>query len=132
MKRRHIILSIVLAVLLGGVGVFVWAVDKVVKSRTGPEIVYQLDNRPEFLTEALAMELAQKTLLTDRGGTRKWEPRSRDDRSKAIDGREDIFLNRNTVNYNRGYIIFHEGDSERIVDVELKGDVVVCRISLPK
>jgi hypothetical protein len=132
MKRRHIILSIVLAILLGGVGVFVWAVDKVVKSRTGPEIVYQLDNRPEYLTEALAMELAQKTLQTDRGSIRIWQPRSSDNRSKAPNGREDMFLNRNSVNANRGYFLFHEGDSDRIVDVELKGDVVVCQISLPK
>jgi hypothetical protein len=53
MKLRNIIRLVLLAILLSGVGfvgLVIWSVYKVHEALIGPEILYQLENRPEDTT----------------------------------------------------------------------------------
>ncbi|HQR07612.1 MAG TPA: hypothetical protein PLN21_12360 [Gemmatales bacterium] len=130
MKLRNIIKLSLLAILLIGVGVVAWAVNKALNARIGPERVFSLDHRPEFLTEALALDIAQKTLKMSKYH-RHWEPR-KDGRSTAPDGRVDEYISRNGLNPNLATIMLASGDFDIIVSMELKGDRVVSQTVLPK
>jgi hypothetical protein len=97
---------------------------------------FDLDVRPPFLTDDLALEMARRTLAIDGYDLSVWLPRA-DGRTKAPDGSPDLYLARNGVNPNSRGIAFVDRSREaynrsRIVDIELKDDHVECRVIIPK
>lgn len=134
MKLRNIIKLFLLAILLSGmgfVGLVIRSVYKVHEARIGPERVFSLDHQPEFLTESLALDIAQKTLEMSKYKDMRWEPR-KDGRSTAPDGRADQYVSRNSSNSNHTTIKFSSGEFNVFVHMELKGDQVVSHTVLGK
>jgi len=132
MRLRNIVKLSFLAILLSFVCFVVWAVDHVAKARIGPERLFVLDHRPEFLSESLALDLAQKTLVMSKYNDMEWEPQD-GSRSTAPNGQEDQYLRRRGNNsVDSGYIVFVSGTFVIMVDVELKGERVVCQTQIPK
>jgi hypothetical protein len=120
--------------LLGGVlGIGHW----VKHSRSGPVHAYQLQPIPRFLTDDVAVEKARHALALDGFDAFVWQP-SKDDRTKAPDGTPDVYLVRNSLNPNDGWIMFRDTTRKddpkatRIVTVELKGDRLDCVVVRPE
>ncbi len=127
MKLRNIIKLSLLAILLSGVGfvaLVVWSVYEDHEARIGPERVFSLDHQPEFLTEALALDIAQKTLEMSKYKDMRWEPR-KDGMSKAPDGRVDEYVNRTGLDPNHITMVFCSDEFKLFVHMEFKGDQVV-------
>ena len=128
--------GIPLAVISGFITLTRWFDQRVEDSRSGPLHTYQIRPVPQFLTDDLAVAKARQTLALDGYDVSVWQP-SEDDRSKAPDGTPDVYLVRNTINPNRGFIEFldtnrTDRNPSRIVTVELKGEHVECQVLLPK
>ena len=93
---------------------------------------WDLQRRPAFLEEHMALEMARKALEAagfDVGG---WLP-VKDGRSRAPNGARDTYLVRNAHNSNRGTIRFHNERVRKTVDVnvDLKDSRIVCEIVRP-
>jgi hypothetical protein len=104
------------------------------KPLVGPEHVYEISNRPSFLTEKLAMNKARETLKLDGLDNTAWQPMP-DGRTKAPDGHKDNFLARNAKTPNRGVIMFTNLNADvpaRFVSTELNGTRLVCQSSIGK
>jgi hypothetical protein len=111
-------------------------IDRINRSRIGPLHSFRLDTRPPFLTDDLAVAKAREALAVDGYDLADWLPHE-DRRTKAPDGSPDLYLARNGINPNSGYIMFVDGSKQarnpsRIVEVELKGDHIECHVVIPK
>ena len=107
-------------------------------SKPGTSSVYSfsLDDVNEertVLTEDLAMAAARAAFDTSDGNKQEWIPLA-DGRTAAPDGTPDKYLYRNTLNPNRGMILFVSKNSrvKRVAIIELKGRTVSCEIHVPK
>lgn len=130
MNKRTIILLAV--VLLAGVAAVPYLVHHSVQSRIGAKYVFQLSERPAFLTEELALAKARETLMRDGLDASVWQPQ-RDGRTTAPDGRTDEFAARNTIDSNRVVFAFTSSATQtRFVSVELAGNQVICLSSIGK
>ena len=125
MKARTIVFALIGLFLLA-IAAVPYSIHRSVQSRIGPQHVYELSERPKFLTEELAIQRARETLVRDGLGAAAWHPVP--DRSSKT----DQFLSRNTLNPNHGSIMFTNGAETRFVSVELDGRQVVCQISIGK
>jgi hypothetical protein len=128
--RTAILLGASLALL--AIAAVPFAVHRAVKSRIGPQHVFELSESLPFLTEELALAKARDTLVKDGLDLAFWRPQP-DGRTLAPDGRRDEFGARNTINSNQVVFAFTNGStSMRFVSVELNGRQVVCQSSLGK
>jgi len=131
MKTRTIIF-LVAALFILGVAAVPYLIHRSLQSRVGPEHVFELSNRPAFLTEELALAKARETLTRDGFDPTIWQPQ-RDSRTTDPNGRTDEFAARNTINSNRVVFAFTNGSiSTRFVSVELAGSRVICQSALGK
>lgn len=101
--------------------------------------VFQLNETPAMLSEALAIEKAREALSKQGFDLERWQLRNlrKDPRdilirpSKAPDGTPDIFLERNmrAPNWaNWGRLHFTDGKRNRCVQVSLQGNRLVCTV----
>jgi len=129
-KKRTIILLAV--VVVAGAAAVPYLIHRSVQSRIGPQHVFQLSERPAFLTEELALAKAREALARDGLDPSVWQPQ-RDGRTTAPDGRTDKFAVRNTIDSNRVVFAFTSSTARiRFVSVELDGSRVVCQTSIAK
>ena len=137
-RRRFLAVLLACAALVAVTGALVFLsgyVDRRMKAeRSGPVHVFMLGGAPRFLTDELALEHTRRALALDGYDLAAWEPLWAD-QSKAPDGTPDRYLARNGEDPNAGTVRFvNMGDSNptRIVQVELKGERLECRIVIPK
>ena len=98
----------------------------------GPEHVYELSERPAYLTEELAIAKGRETLARDGLDTNAWRLVP-DGRSSAPDGRADSYLVRSTKDPNRGsFTVQSESGARRFVHVGLEGDRIRSCVVIPK
>jgi len=131
MTKRTIILLAVVLLLLAGVAAVPFLIQRSVQSRIRPQHVFQLSERPAFLTEELALAKARETLARDGLDASVWQLQ-RDGRTIAPDGRMDEFGARNTIDSNRVVFAFTRAAQTRFVSVELAGSQVICQSSIGK
>ena len=133
MKTRTLIIltscGVATAILIG----LPLAVKRSLARRIGPVHTFELTETPAFLTEGLALTKAYVALRLDGVDTAQYEPRP-DGRTKAPDGAIDRYLARNTLNANRGVIMFTNASNTlvRFVSVELNDNKVKCQSSIGK
>ena len=121
--RSLILLGVVL--ILCGAAVVPYLVHRAVRSRIGPEHVYELSGKPPFLTEDMALAKARDTLAQDGVDAAAWRP--------VPGGPSGQFASRNTINSNEVVLMFTNGTgSGRFVSVRLDGTRVVCQSSIEK
>ena len=117
MKIRTILL-LGLGLVIAGVASLPLLMQRSIQSRIGPQHVFALTERPESLTEDLAIAKARETLSLDGLNPDLW--------LLATNGR--------TITSNRAVITFftHGPAATRFVYVELDGSRLVCQISVTK
>jgi hypothetical protein len=131
MKTRTII-SLAVSLFIVGLAAMPYLIHRSLQSRIGPEHIFELSERPAFLTEELALAKARETMTGDGLDLTIWQIQ-RDGRTFAPDGRVDEFAARNTINSNHVVFAFTNGStSTRFVSVELAGSRVICQSSLGK
>lgn len=131
-----LVLALPLALLAGARVTLNWVDRHIKESRSGPLHTFPLGQTPAFLTDELAFTKAQEALTLDGYDLSVWQV-FLDGRTKAPDGSIDVHLARNTINPNDGCIVFFDQSGKdanptRIVQIELKGDSVECRVIRPK
>jgi hypothetical protein len=137
MKRKRVILiskvSTAAALMVAAIAVLPVACDRVLKARlVGREHVYELSERPRYLTEDMAIAKARETLARDGFDINAWRL-LRADRSLAAEDRADEYFVRNTKNPNAGVFTVQDATgSRRFVHVELDGAKVSSRVVIPK
>jgi hypothetical protein len=118
-----------LALLGVGALAFLYFAKLTMRSQMGPEHVFELAERPKFLTETLAIEKAKEALKQDGMDPGEWHP-VKNGRTRAPDGRIDDYMARAEGNPNRGVLLFTgKGRSMQFVAVELQGSHVFCQNS---
>jgi hypothetical protein len=136
-SARNVLIGFAIASVLGAcTGVILLPVFAVrmLESKIGPVHSFPVAVRPRFLTDDLALSKAREALATDGYDLGAWSPHE-DRRTKAPDGAADLYLARNQINTDAGYIMFVNPASRissRIVEVELKADTAECRVIIPK
>ena len=133
MTRKQAIVAA--AALLGALGIVLLpsAFDRALKARfVGTEHVYQLADRPEFLTEELAISKVRETLARGGFDPNVWTLVA-DSRSASPDGRADVYFVRSIADSNRGtFTVRDPNGSRRFVQVELSGHTVKSCVVRPK
>jgi hypothetical protein len=93
----------------------------------GPGHVFELSERPKFLTEELALSYAREALKADGLNPADWHPVP-NGRTHAPDGRMDAYMTRTEGTPYRGVLLFtRAGLSPKFVAVEVQGTRVVCQ-----
>ncbi|AMV28872.1 hypothetical protein VT84_31050 [Gemmata sp. SH-PL17] len=134
--RRAILVSAILVLPLFVVGAAWWVSRTIQSSLLGPVHTFQIANSPPYLTDVLAVEKAKEALALDGYDLSRWAPRE-DRRSTAPDGTPDIYLARNGINPDNGYVVFERKEGEPSaprpsVTVELRGNQMTCQVCQPK
>ena len=120
------IVSLVAAGLVGAAFLLSHRLNRTLEARHGPPHVFQLSQRPLFLSEDLALEKARAALALD-GLGQDCQPVP-DGRTSAPNGRQDVYLVRNAKNPNDGWLIFTNTAGERFnVSIELTDQRLTCR-----
>jgi hypothetical protein len=118
-------------IFLFGVAVIVAMIVVIALNVGRNSMTVTLDRRPQFLSDALAIEKA-KEAMHRAGYDARWEPLG-EGRTVAPDGTRDVYLLRNALNPNLGTISFlDEGNRKRIVQIELDGDRLTCEVIMPR
>jgi hypothetical protein len=121
-----LIASAVATGLVGTALLLSHCLDRTLEAWHGPPHVFQLSEHPLFLSEDLALEKARSALVLD-GFGQDYQPVP-DGRTSAPNGRQDVYLVRNTKNPNDGWLIFTNTTGERLdVSIELTGQRLMCR-----
>lgn len=126
--------AIVVVLLGGGVVLLPWwahAARRAVSQ--GPEHRFELDGRPAFLSEEVALDMARETLRRDGYDPNRWEPLD-DGRTTAPDGRPDRHFARNALDPNSGYVQFSRSEpwGALTVSLELDGATIVSHVWQPR
>ena len=131
MKPPRLILGFLLAGILLAL---LWeGARQITESRTGTEHVFELNQVPPFLPDELALEKARLALAQDEPDI-DWQPKE-DRRTIDPDNKRDIYLTRNEINPNQGYIHFlskTQMTTARFVSVKLDGNHIICQVTKPK
>ena len=120
---------IVTAVICCGIAGGIYALKRGLQhAQESRATTFVFDVTEDVLTEELALKYA-KTALADCEGAHSLEPLE-DDRATA----PDRFLVRNTIDNNRGYILFEaeNATTNRCVWVSVAEDKLTCTVTLPK
>lgn len=116
MKTRHVILLGIAALVLG-ITVILGLIQKSVESRIGPLHVYELADRPSFLSEELAIAKAHEAMIRDGLDITSWQ---------EVGGCREMTSNRVVFTYT------NSSASTRFVHIELDSRRVTCQISVGK
>ncbi len=133
-QRFPIIASIVLALIVVGVGGIYFAISRAVESRSGPIHRFAIPSGETFLTDDRAAVIGREVMNRDGFPESAWKLMT-DDRAKAPDGRPDQFLTRNPSNPNEGFVYFHCDNSptpQRFVNIELREGEITAQGTLGK
>lgn len=151
MRKNLLILGIVAIatlLLLVGISAKLYLHRLAVRKHAGPPHVFELSQRPEFLTEELALVKAREALRLDGDNPAIWQP-VRDPQSylttrgyrlasvfspsQEQNGHTLQYLSFELKRPNCGIIIFvHEAEGVRFVRVGLSGSSVLCQCSAGK
>ena len=137
MRRRLLIIAtfavaLVAAIASGGRWEIKHLANAVVEYRYGPTHRFPLKAAGStFLTDSRALSLAREVMSADGYLPSEWEP-IEDRRTKAPDGSADIYIARNGLEPNGGFITFGSTASMRTVIFEPDGDKLIVRTYLPK
>ena len=129
MRRRQWLILLLIILLVG----FVWFFNDIfLWLHRGPRHEFVLENRPEFLTEELAVNKALEALALDGFDPAEWKPkRISTGETAAPDGRTDKYLDRYGPNSGSIYMVGPKLYA-RFIHVELAGDRVTCQTTTPK
>jgi hypothetical protein len=135
MRRRLLILaSIVLTVVVVGVGGILFAINRAIDARSGPVHHFPVPAGETVLTDARAATIGRDLMNRDGFPESAWKLMT-DDRTKAPDGRPDQFLTRNTINSNQGYVYFYCENSptpQRFVNIGFRDGQITAQGTLGK
>ncbi len=110
------------------------AIDRwVADASSEPARTYRISKEIPYLTDNIALHFATK-LMNDEGNVDGWLPLE-DRRTKSPDGTPDVYVARNSINPNRGYICFRRaGDGQLQVQMEYDSDThtIECQLWYPK
>jgi hypothetical protein len=126
--RKRAVIFIAIALVLGGVAI-PFIVQHLVRSRLGPVHVFEVSDRPKYLTESLALRGAREALKREGLDTNAWQPVPH---GRAGPRSGEQFVSRSLNNSNRVVIMFTNDMSMRFVAVELEGNKVTCQSSIGK
>ena len=106
---------------------FFWYSQARMPLQRGPEHVFELSERPKFLTEELALSYGREALKADGLNPADWQPVP-NGRTRASDGRVDAFITRTEGTPYRGVLLFtRAGRSPKFVAVEVHGTRIICQ-----
>jgi hypothetical protein len=129
LARTYVIATALLVFLCVAAGGFLYLTRLKAPPRSGSEHIFELSERPKFLTEELALTYARATLKADGLNPADWRPVT-NGRTRAPDGRVDAYMARTAGTSGRGVILFaREGRAMKFVAIELRGSRVVCQSS---
>ena len=125
MRRRHWLTLLVIVLSVA----FIWfSNDIFLWLRSGPRHEFALENRPEFLTEELAVNKALAALALDGFDPGEWQAeRISTGETAAPDGRKDKYLNRYGPNRGSIYLVGPKHQT-RLITIELTGDRCGCPV----
>jgi len=101
-----------------------------------PIRLFPLESQTNFLTDKLAIEKARETLILEGFDISSWRP-NEDRRTIGPDGIVDLYLVRNTLDKNCGWIMFNNRrqgalPAQCIVNIKLKKECLECQVWFPK
>jgi hypothetical protein len=129
LARKLIIACSGLALLTVGAVAIFWLTPPRIRLPRGPEHMFELSERPKFLTEELALSYAREALKAEGLNPADWQPVP-NGRTHAPDGRVDAYMTRTEGTPYRGLLLFtRAGRSPKFVAVELQGKRIVCQNS---
>jgi hypothetical protein len=106
LRRRFLaIATVVLALIVIGVGATFFAINRAIESGSAPVHRFPVSAGESFLTDDRAAAIAREVMNRDGFPESAWRLMN-DDRTKAPDGRPDQFLMRNTINLDQGCVSF--------------------------
>jgi hypothetical protein len=139
-KRSRLNALIAIGVLIAAaVGLMVWVGPGILNrwidtAWSEPPRTYRVTEDMPFLTDDIALRFATR-LMSDEGKRDDWQPRE-DRRTTSPEGRPDVYLARNSINPNRGYVCFGRagGDGQLMVQMEYDADArtIECQLWYPK
>jgi hypothetical protein len=135
LRRRFLaIATVVLALIVIGVGATFFAINRAIESGSAPVHRFPVSSGESFLTNDRAAAIAREVMNRDGFPESAWRLMN-DDRTKAPYGRPDQFLTRNTINLDQGCVSFHCESSptpDRFVNIELRDGEITAQGSLGK
>jgi hypothetical protein len=124
MTRRKLISFVALA----GTAFVAWCIA----ANTKPRLVYTFETALDspFLSEETALKYSRRAIANHVENEAQWIP-LQDERTQSPDGRRDRFLARNSLNPNRGVIVFKNMTSGHVLAVtcESYGQTITCEIT---
>jgi hypothetical protein len=134
MRRRLIIASIFLGVIVAGVAGILFAINRTIESRNGPVYHFTVPKEETFLTDDRAASVAREVMNRDGLPESAWEL-MKDNRTRSPDDRPDQYLTRGTINSNQGSVHFYCANAprpQRYVNVELRNGEITAQGSFGK